>query len=764
MKERNSQGGTLSFIIVSALALVVIGLGGFFIMKLIGGHRELGNAADSGSLSIAKDGVQIPTVSQDALAALAFPGDPSPFDGLIDFHSKGINLQSYNRAVGQAFLVALNAEADKSPGGIQNARRLIQSLQGPNGIGSQLAEKLRNPGTGDKSWVENAFKPAANSNSLRMLNNGKSEAKIDYSVNAENYQVSFLRPQSSELDTSNTNIELNQNFEKQVPFDDYSGAQHIAVPENATASDQEHCYKSLRGYDPIKFPHVGSLCAVTVSPFEQAHLVSNKSFADCLINPAANQGLVVPPNSFQTVVSAVDQKSSLNLKVQTSSLVGTAAISRSMPLNDPNTAQLSAVMSKYDLAIPRGYLIIDNEGDGKDSSYLGIVPQMNTKSELWYHTTGVSVDEQTGCFSNNGQVENWMAYNDSIKNKQPGAPTLAQPSLDGLYNSSGNPASLELAKQISPASSPSPCKCNDLNSDPSAPGSIPICSAYAKSVPGQTGPFDTAYHPSYLNPPQYGNSSAQLTAAELAKMNVWENYVWSWFGKIVYIDRTTGARVYPKGAYDPLSVLPGVPATVATPYNAKPGSPMTLGANVSQAAIDYSDPLVPGRVSKEGSLMTLMEQVSSHSLNPFALAEMRRFLENRLWQIKPDASQAEIDALITLAPIEMKQKYYLYLDSNRNFQLSKNAPFWVNPKSPSQTTPDGKLHTYNSNPYNLVGTLVNSPADFNIHEKPFLDDSKSLMLGQLTASFTPSSGANNLLGLLKFSERAWGAGLFTNAN
>jgi hypothetical protein len=82
----------------------------------------------------------------------------------------------------------------------------------------------------------------------------------------------------------------------------------------------------------------------------------------------------------------------------------------------------------------------------------------------------------------------------------------------------------------------------------------------------------------------------------------------------------------------------------------------------------------------------------------------------------------------------------------------------------SQVTADGSVKNFSSIPFNLVGTIVNPPADFNIHEKPFLDDSKAFLMGQLYASFTPSSGANNLLGVIKFSERAWGAGYFADAN
>lgn len=156
--------------------------------------------------------------------------------------------------------------------------------------------------------------------------------------------------------------------------------------------------------------------------------------------------------------------------------------------------------------------------------------------------------------------------------------------------------------------------------------------------------------------------------------------------------------------------------------------------------------------------MALTAQASKLAILP-----MKRFLENRMWQMKPDATQLEIDAVISLVPLELRAKYFLYLDKNRRFQLSKTPPFWVDVRDSSQLTPDGKPRPY-STLYDLRNTLVNSNADFNIHIKPYLDDTKAFILGEVGASFTPSCGANNLLGVIKFTESAKGGGLFSDAN
>ncbi|MBY0552304.1 MAG: hypothetical protein K2W95_33805 [Candidatus Obscuribacterales bacterium] len=746
---RTEHGATLGFTLVTTMVMISIGFAAFYLSKLLGGHRELSHAADAGTLAVSKDGVQYPHVKTNST-----PTQRSPLDGLVDHSVKGFNLHTYNRAVGQAFLVALNAEAegDRSPEGIRNARMLISTLQGSNGLGAKLSDKLAKPGEGKDSWVAASFMPPASSNSLRMLAHFDSTPKLDYSVSPGNYSVSYVRPGDAELSTSNTNIELGKNFSNQLPLIDYNADKRVRVPSNAIAEDKTRNYKSLRGYDPIKVGRVGTVCAVTMSPYEQPHLVSNRYFERNLVNPASAAGLVIPPNAFQTVVSTVDKRTALELNMKTSSVVGTEAINIPLDSSAPNTEHLSASLSKYDLAIPRGYLVIDNEGDGKDSAFSGLLPQPNTRSEPWYHTTGVSVDERSGCFSNNGQLEKWMQYN--YQTQKLGLTGLTPPSLDGVYTRKGEPAGLIEAKLIAPQMNPAPCLCNDRNSDLSGMSPNLTCALYAASPFPVRGAFDKAYHPEYMNPPVYGKSPIQLTAGELAKLDLCKNYVTTMVlgKKVMAIDRVTGARLYPQDRFQPpLKCAP-------IPYNVDPSNPSAMGPNVNPAAMAYSDPVVPGKVSKEGSILALTAQASKLAILP-----MKRFLENRMWQMKPDATQLEIDAVVSLVPIELRAKYFLYLDKNRQFQLSKTPPFWVDVRDSAQLTPDGEPRHFVTG-YDLRDTLVNSNADFNIHIKPYLDDTKAFIWGEVGAHFTPSSGANNLLGVIKFTESAKGGGLFSDAN
>ena len=759
MTQRNARGGTIAFMLVTMFVGIIVGLGVFFIMKLFAGHRELSNAADSGTLSIAKDGVEIPTVAfSDAETRT------SPFGGLIDAHTKGINLQTYNRAAGQAFLVALNAESDGKAEGIANARRLLNTLQGPAGIAAQLSKKLSQPGATSNSWVATAYVPPASSNSLRMLADNSVTPELKYTVNGTNYGTSYVRPEESEIEKSNSNVELNKNFQKQIPIVNYLSGKQVDLPKNAVAVDKSRGYKSLRGYDPMKIGKVGTLLAVTMSPFEQPHLISNRYFTNDKITPSPSSDLHVPPNSFQTESSVADQRSSLHLGVKSASMVGTAAIN--IPLSGANPMQLSAATPKYDLAIPRGYLIVDNAGNGIDSSYTGLIPQPSTKSTIWYGTTGVSVDAPgKGSFSNNGRLEEWMKYNDAKAKGLAGL--MPEPQIDGLYTQSGQAASIGDARLITPSANPKPCRCHDLNSDPLGANPNPVCVAYARSVPFNPGPFDTAYFPTYLNPPVYGKTGLPMTAGELAKMKLWNLFLSNAGagGLLTGVNHTTGARVYP---HAPLFVTNDPIFNQPVPYNSLPGMNFTLGTNCTVQGLAYSSPIVPGQVSKEGSMLDLMQQVAMHDPNPLhrqGRLQLKRFLENRLWQIKPDASQSEIDEVIDgkMHGLAVGKKYYLYLDKDRRFKFDVVPPFWIDPATGE--TPDGTAHEYGTIPFSLLGTLVNTPGDFNVHAIPFIDSSGPTLFDRLHASFTPSSGANNLLGVVKFSETTFGVPImFTNAN
>lgn len=59
-RRHDNRGATLSLVVVTTLVIMVLGMGIFFLTKLLGGARELQNATDSGNLNVAKQSLRTP--------------------------------------------------------------------------------------------------------------------------------------------------------------------------------------------------------------------------------------------------------------------------------------------------------------------------------------------------------------------------------------------------------------------------------------------------------------------------------------------------------------------------------------------------------------------------------------------------------------------------------------------------------------------------------------------------------------------------------
>lgn len=410
------------------------------------------------------------------------------------------------------------------------------------------------------------------------------------------------------------------------------------------------------------------------------------------------------------------------------------------------------------MALPLEFLFpdFDNSGSG---TYSGPLPNPDNvaANELG---TGIQVDPSSGCFSDNGAVEAWEQYNAKLAKSGASGNPPPPPSLDGLFKADGSPATLADAKKI--GSGPA-IPCTDLNSDATNPGACKQCVDHMTAASGSTlGPFDLAYHPNggYSLP---GNGGAALTSGELAKMQVMALYS---AGPppgppavLALPGTTTGMRLYP--SYN--SPIAGTPI---------PWGPTGGGFNQHQwpNAGNYSDPKVPGKVTSDGSLLQLIQQTTANvpytsTVNGAATTvtqaptagqtpsdELRRFITNRIYQIKPDATQGEVDGVLNQA-LALGQTYYVYQDSSHKIVASTTAPLTVAAMGSDGTAPDGTPHSF-AKSFNIVGTIANPHYEFNIHDIPFEQVSAGNATETLTVTYTPASGAYNLLAVLKFKDLA----------
>ena len=135
MKPRRRKGATLGLVAVSLLVIIVIGVGCYFLIKLCGGGREVGNSTDAGTLNVAKYALR------SSLASAPIPSDATGyqfFAGCADPNLKdasgnpiqAISLFTYNRCVAQALLMAINRRSTRCcPTAVAHANQVFSQLQ-----------------------------------------------------------------------------------------------------------------------------------------------------------------------------------------------------------------------------------------------------------------------------------------------------------------------------------------------------------------------------------------------------------------------------------------------------------------------------------------------------------------------------------------------------------------------------------------------------------------------------------------------------------
>ncbi len=414
--------------------------------------------------------------------------------------------------------------------------------------------------------------------------------------------------------------------------------------------------------------------------------------------------------------------------------------------------------SPYPLAIPNGYLIIDNSGT---ATYAGPLPNPDNvaANELG---TGIQVDRMSGCFSDNGAVEDWQRYNKQLS-KSSGEQSESlqpKPSLDGLFNKDGAPATLADAAKIGEGPA---ITCNDLNSDATNSNACRECVEHMTPAAGsRLGPFDQAYHPNggYSMP---APSGGLLTSGEAAKMQVWALYAEGPPpGPPAVLNlpgATTGMRLYP--SYN--NPIDGAPI---------PWGPDNKGFNQHHwpGAEKYSDPNVPGKVTSDGTILQLIQQTTGSlpyissidgvrttitkelPAGKTPVDELRRFTTNRIHQIKPTVTPEEIDTVFNTT-ISLGKIYYVYQNSSHQIVVSTTAPLTLAAMGAQGMLPDGTPHSF-SKTFDLTGTVANPHYDFNIHDAAFTQVSPGTATETLTVTYTPASGAYNLLGVLKLQDLA----------
>lgn len=461
--RRRSIGGTLAFVASLGLLLVLLGIAFFFYQMITGGGTELQRATDAGNLNVAKQILRSPglTLSGNEL---------NEFGNLTDVNGE-VNLLTFNRLVGKATLVALNAQAQNTPQARTNAQAIFNMLEGDNGIGNRLATNLS-----QHNNQRGFFQNVSSQNSLRMLGNTSTQDVQGETQNA------FMKRNAA----SNVYIRANQ-----IP-----GGLNFANDNSSVFNQGGKLF--LRGYTSLATGTVRPV-AVPLRPGEQPHGVSLDDFHATvaqtpLLGTRANP--LLPPNAFRSGGRA-------NETLQTNNTIFTRAC-----------AVVGSLNLDYGTAIPRGFILVDNAGASLSGSVQTLPSPPGRAPDMFVALMNIVNVAQSNGHTYISENADYNALRQDIANANPQTQSGREAAATN-WLSQGNfidsPSSFtatQLVADFGPSSNPVIFNCDNT---PASVGSPP-CNQLQNA-------FNNTYSPSRFGPPQQAND---LMAIERFKALVLE--------------------------------------------------------------------------------------------------------------------------------------------------------------------------------------------------------------------------------------------------
>ena len=692
MRLRQKRGGTLALVAAATITLILLGICFFFLAQIFGGEREIQHATDSGNLNVAKNALRHPTVTLSGQETILF-GQLG--DRSLVNNAPPPTVAPVNLLTYDRLFAAclLTCINAQADGNPQGISNAGTMVQVLQSGPNSIGGRL-SAELSKKSGNElfNNFGETANQNSLRMLGANSTLSHTD-----QDFQVSYLEQTGSDIGA--TNIEVLPAVRNLFP----AGLQSALFTTKKTANGTT---TYIRGYVSPSIGSSGTPVGVPLQPGDQPHLVSNKTFSQQTSRGGSFVNAMVPPNGFRSHTSAGEERTAQNATTLSCAEVGSLNMS-------------------FPLSIPYGYIKIVNGPDGGGAAsvpgpFAGLDHVLN--NELL--NPGIFVAGPV--FSDNlGLEQDWARYN---KAKADGAnPMPPKPSTNGLYNLQGQPATEADAAQIPYSSSGSlvMTQCTDDNStgwSRSDADVVPQCWDLLGNGSGP-GAFDKAFHPNA----QYSEASAgatDLLSVECAKCQLQHKF--NACGSLSISNANcavTGLRTFQKGVELP---------------SASMGS---------------------CKISNENTLSALADFVSSG----FG-SQLMTLIADRCNQIKPTDDNnngipdggEQARALLSGKTWRLGEVAYLYApqpdNGQTNLVLSSSPPGWAN----ASTQPDGTPLPKRSGTYNLNQTLVNPHHDGGIHDIMYREHPGGGINAEDTVTWTPSSGFQNLLGKVQFTNSASG--------
>jgi hypothetical protein len=427
-------------------------------------------------------------------------------------------------------------------------------------------------------------------------------------------------------------------------------------------------------------------------------------------------GVSVQPNQMPHLVSNSDfnglkQQPVSNLVLPPNSFqsVATATDKHIYASASPSSPALSMTSSSIigllnqdtPASVPHGFITITNGSGDADNSPL---PSNESifNNQLF---TGIFVANNGVFCTDESLIQAWADYNNSGQSGQ-------APPTDELFNVNGAPVSGEQNKITQLGGNGFPMMCDYTNVQ--GPNAIPAAAALLPA-------FENAYPAPISN----GNVGCTLTAVEKVKAEVMELYSSGQGGTPASVG-TTGMRYFNHGATY-------VAGAGQSPEFTRPGNLVELCNQATQ----------------------VQNTTTVSNSNPVIAA-----LKQRMREIKPTATDSEMNQLLTGNTIDLGQTFYIWVDDTNTFRMTQTVPQWKTGIDNTSVSADGSATPFSVS-FPTIGLSVDPVGECGFNQTLFAQEPNAATqyLGVDTATWTPSSGASNLLGTLSFSETISGTAI-----
>lgn len=455
----------------------------------------------------------------------------------------------------------------------------------------------------------------------------------------------------------------------------------------------------VKGYTVIDLGDGLVFAFVPVNPNRAPHLVSQREFTS---NNVSSLTQVLPAS----LIGKLPPNSFMNCSA--------AVDDRSRCTIRRRACSIVGALNKlYPASLPSAYVeVVNPKGyappDSLPSTNNWFAKEGMTGTFLFADSNGLPV-----AFSTDPYIgEQWRAYNANPQGTMP--PRYDEHNNPLVFDSSGQPAGLDVLTRISGNAGPL-AGCNVMNtvgdgSDASCRNTLP---GFLRAFPG--------------DPSNQNGDRSQLIAVEKYQGNMLELY-----GRLInagLVEQGCGYVEAPKAA---------------------------TGLRLFDRNAAYGDDFDP-KFSTPGTVPQLLTQVGNGAYSVVAL------ISQRIHQIKPEATQAEIDNLLNNTTIELDSIKYIYMidDTSRQLVFSATPPKTL----VTRVAADGQLQAYSSGSYTTLYKAVNAYAanGLNIYFMVPPPVNSSAIAADY-AYYTPSSGYRGNLGSVRFENTISGGGTFCKPN